>query len=266
MTSYYDILHISPNSTALEIKQSYRKLSLKYHPDKYKGPPDTYIKINAAYEVLNTQEKRAEYDKNLEMQNIVTIPEDTNNFDNNVKHPIPILRVLKLKLTDIVQPLCMPIEIQRWHKNGSDHSTETEILYVNIPQGVDSGEIILVKEKGNSINGKYGDVKIVTNIENNTVFTRDGLDLVYNKELTLKESLSGFSFKIIHLSGKTYTIDNHGNDGEVVPDGHRKVFPNMGIVREGGYIGNLIIAFNVIFPTKLPLATVDAIRDLEWNI
>ena len=55
MTSYYDILHISPNSTALEIKQSYRKLSLKYHPDKYKGPPDTYIKINAAYEVLNSE-------------------------------------------------------------------------------------------------------------------------------------------------------------------------------------------------------------------
>ena len=59
-----------------------------------------------------------------------------------------------------------------------------------------------------------GDVKVFINVENKTEFIRDGLDLLHQKKITLKEALCGFSFDIKHLSGKTYTINN--TNGKII--------------------------------------------------
>ena len=57
--SFYDILGVSKKARAEEIKRSYRKLSLKYHPDKTKDVEfiEKYKKINEAYEVLGDEGK-----------------------------------------------------------------------------------------------------------------------------------------------------------------------------------------------------------------
>jgi curved DNA-binding protein len=62
---YYDILGIDKNAGATEIKKAYRKLALKYHPDKTKGDKaleDKFKKISEAYAVLSDPEKRKQYD------------------------------------------------------------------------------------------------------------------------------------------------------------------------------------------------------------
>lgn len=62
---YYKILGVSKESSAAEIKKAYRKLALKYHPDKNKGDKsaeEKFKEISEAYAVLSDAEKRKQYD------------------------------------------------------------------------------------------------------------------------------------------------------------------------------------------------------------
>jgi curved DNA-binding protein len=64
---YYQILGVSRNATADEIKKAYRKLAMKYHPDKAKGDKkqaeEKFKQISEAYAVLSNPEKKKEYDE-----------------------------------------------------------------------------------------------------------------------------------------------------------------------------------------------------------
>lgn len=65
-TTYYDLLEVKTTATELEIKKSYRKLAIKYHPDKNPGneqAAETFKKISEAYQVLSDKEKRLKYDQ-----------------------------------------------------------------------------------------------------------------------------------------------------------------------------------------------------------
>ena len=60
---YYDILGVSKDASADEIKKAFRKLAVKYHPDKEGGDEAKFKEANEAYEVLKDQAKRQRYDQ-----------------------------------------------------------------------------------------------------------------------------------------------------------------------------------------------------------
>jgi molecular chaperone DnaJ len=63
---YYEVLSISRTATEEEVKRSYRKLAVKYHPDKNPGDPhaeEKFKELGEAYDVLMDADKRAAYDR-----------------------------------------------------------------------------------------------------------------------------------------------------------------------------------------------------------
>ena len=55
---YYDILNVTKDNTSDEIKKSYRKLSMKYHPDKNNGEDSKMKELTEASSILGDPEKK----------------------------------------------------------------------------------------------------------------------------------------------------------------------------------------------------------------
>jgi DnaJ family protein B protein 11 len=315
MGDYYEILGVSKQSTSDEIKKSYRKLSLKYHPDKNNGDDRNFKNINEAYQTLNDPQKKKMYDMQQNGRSSIFMdgngmgsPEDFlnmmfsgmmgnsmahqmngsmsemngmsgfpfpfpnmgqgNNMPqvriyrngvpvniNAVNKPSPITKTIEITIQQAYVGMNYPLQIEKWVMENNVKKVETELIYVEIKPGIDNNEIIILRNRGNVVNeNNIGDIKIFIKVTNNTKFTRDGLDLLFTKEITLKEALIGFSFDFTHLSGKTYTINN--KEGKVVTPEYIKEVDNMGMKRERPHpasplVGKLIINFNINYPSSL---------------
>ena len=88
---------------------------------------------------------------------------------------------------------------------------------------------------------------------------RHGIDLIYDKEITLKEALCGFSFDMSYIDGRSFNINNE--PGNIISAGYEKVVPGMGMKREHN-TGDLIIKFNIVFPKTLDEKQIDSIRKI----
>lgn len=185
-----------------------------------------------------------------------------NITQNHNQKPQSIMVSITVPIDKILTGTTVPIDIERWVMENSNKVFEHETIYVSVPKGMDEGELIVLKDKGHVVNENCkGDIKIVVKIENNTNFQRQGLDLILQKTISIKEALCGFTFDLKYITGKNYTINN--NAGNIIPNGYKKVIPNMGFSRDE-HIGNLIIVFDVKFPEKLSDSIIDALKAIEF--
>jgi len=181
------------------------------------------------------------------------------SFQQMFQKPEPIVKQIELSLEQVLTGISVPIEIERWLMENGNKVFEKETVYVTLPPGIDEGEAILIKDKGHSLNANVkGDIKIQIKINNNTEFKRSGLDLILEKTISLKEALCGFTFEIKYINGKSYTLNN--NKGNIIPPNYKKVYPEMGLVRDNCK-GNMVIHFNVQFPEKLTEEQIGKLTD-----
>jgi DnaJ-class molecular chaperone len=169
---------------------------------------------------------------------------------NQMRKPTPIIKTIEITLEQAYTGMKFPLEIERWVQENNTKRVEKERLYVDIPAGIDNNEIIIMRDRGNILaEDCRGDIKLFIKIINNSRhLVRHGMDLVFQKNITLKEALCGFAFDIEHINGKIYTINN--NTGKIITPQFQKMVPGMGMTR-GEVGGNLIINFKIKFPEDL---------------
>ena len=288
---YYKILGVDPTSDGKKIQKAFRKLSMKHHPDRG-GDESAFKEINEAYQVLGDDEKRKVY--NMQKNNPFAGMQGMNGIDpmgmqddilrmffggdggmpfnmggarmhvfhngrpvnfNAMSKPTPIVKTIEITLKQAFSGMDYPLELERWVQEEGIKKVEKERIYVSIKAGIDNNEIIIIRNKGNIINENLkGDIKIFVKIRNESQFQRNGLDLIFKQNISLKSALTGFTFELKHLSGKTYVINN--SDGKIIQPGYQKIIPHMGMSREKQHPappqkGRLVILFNIQFPQNI---------------
>lgn len=313
--SHYAVLGVSAEASHDEIKRAYRKLSLKYHPDRNNGSAETelYKRINEAYETVGDPVKREAYDQTQplykkeinhdipvhdilgslfaslppKMRSIIPEhihlrggfhpqegmffglhPQHNNNIAGNTgsiyDKPAHIVKQLHITFEQSCSGCSLPLEVERTIMTEHRQMRERETVYVKVHQGVDDGEIIVIKGRGNATAWTQSDIRVVVMVSGESVFRRRGLDLLFVKAISLREALCGVSFEIHHPNKRALKISTRG---KVVGPTFEKRVNGFGITRvdptDGATeTGDLVLTFAIEFPTTLEPATVDAIEQL----
>lgn len=191
------------------------------------------------------------------------IPQFFAHFARQMAMPVPIVKHITIPFGQIFTDSTMPIEVERWiSQDGENRTIEKEVLYITIPKGIDSGEILVVEGKGNVLQGNQSAVKVIVQVDKSPDFERQGLNIIYNKQLTLKEALCGFEFVVpcCAESGGPKMIRNRGNKLVVQPN-HEQRIPKLGVPR-GDMVGDLIVRFHVVFPERLSDDVISKLSEL----
>ena len=138
---------------------------------------------------------------------------------------------------------------------GGDKKThkinEDELIYINIPMGIDDGEVIILEERGNIYGKLKGNIRIIVKLEKHDYFDRDGLNLILKKNISLVEALNGIKLQITHLNKKKY---NFTTEDKIIQPNSVEEIKELGFKRHDlPYVGKLLIKFNVYIPENLSL-------------
>lgn len=134
---------------------------------------------------------------------------------------------------------------------GKKVTSETKIIEVHIDKGMQDGERLTFRGEGDQKPGiEAGDVIIVLGMKPHEKFERRGSDLFMKHEISLTESLCGFTMVLNHLDKRQLIIKSA--PGEVIIPGNLKGIPNEGMPmhRNPFEKGFLYIKFDVKFPEK----------------
>ena len=300
-TNPYEILGVDKNCDDNTIKKAYRKLSLQYHPDRNNSAESNskMLEINSAYEEIGTPDQRKKYDSRMNSANLFNggfhseFPQGSNdddddsidvshlmnmffagglggaghnfvfhghNFSRQLQKPPAIIKNVRVSLEQCYHGCDVPFDVERWVIKNDMKVMQTDTMHVRIPEGSDTNDFFVIRERGNEVNEHLiGDIKIIIKVENHESFVRNGLDLTYKKTISLKESLCGFSFDFKHLNGDI-SLTNAKNP-TIIHNKIKKTIAKMGMKRDK-CIGNLIIEFDVEFPSTLSQEQIKALESI----
>merc|ERR1719234_551783 len=134
------------------------------------------------------------------------------------------------------------------------------VIEVEVERGMVDGQKIVFDHEGDQASGiESGDVVVVLHEQKHDTFERNLLDLTTVVKIGLTEALTGFQKPILTLDGRTLLVNTV--KGEVIRPDELKIVRGEGMpkYKETSGKGNLIIRFNVDFPTLLDPLIVDAL-------
>lgn len=249
MTELYDVLGVSKNASADEIKSAYRKLAKKLHPDL--NPSDAaaeekFKKVAAAFDILGDADKREQYDrgeidaegqerpqqqyyKHYAGQDGAAQYEGSAAFDD-LGHIFSDLFGRRANTGSGGPQFRMRGQDARYYlavdfidaaKGAKRRITlpDGSTLDVSVPEGVKDGQTIRLKGKGGPGvgGGPPGDALILIEVRPHAFFTRDGDDIVMELPIAIDEAILGGKVEAPTLDGPVrVTIPKGASSGQTL--------------------------------------------------
>ena len=219
---YYEVLGVSKSATDKDIKKAYKKLAMKYHPDRNPDNPvaqEKFREVKEAYEILNDEEKRQQFDdfghsafENGQPRGRGGFGHGGGDFNDmfgdmfgqrqqqqQQRHqPQPekgsdIILQVELSLEESVEGCTHDVRLP---------NTSTALPVV-IPVGINHGQRVRVVGKGNpgTLGAPRGDLFVEVVLLDHDVFTRKGNDLYCDLETSFPVAAIGGTAKATTFSG-----------------------------------------------------------------
>ncbi|MFU8818513.1 MAG: DnaJ C-terminal domain-containing protein [Desulfurivibrio sp.] len=302
---YYETLGLGKGADQDEIKKAYRKLALKYHPDRNQGNKEAeekFKQISEAYAVLSDPEKRKQYDtfgasgfqqrysqedifRNTNINDILrefginlgggggrttfrTGPGGGGFFDDlfgvggggmggqtgDFRHyrpgPQPA-RMVKGNDLSLELPITLEEVLQGGEKTiALGHGAQADKVAVKIPAGIESGKKLRLSGRGapSPMAGPPGDLLLQIRVQPHPLFSREGSNLVVEKEVALSGAMLGAKLAVPTLEGRQLKVK--------VPPG---IQPGSRLRLKGhglpsgprGPRGDLLVKINLAVPKEL---------------
>ena len=284
MKDYYNILGVGKNASQKDIQKAFRGLAQKYHPDKPGGDSVKFKEVNEAYQVLNNQEKRAQYDaggyagpgtqghqgfgggqQGFGGFDFSNFNMSGSGFEDIIREAMKFQRASQNKGRDV------QINIQITFEDSVFGTTKTiEIPYRNkakekveikIPAGIQNNEQIWLDGKGEPAKQKGypdGGLLIVISVKPHKEFQRHGGELVLPIDLLPTEALLGIKKEVKDLKGSPLLL----TIPELTKEGDAILFPGKGIPQPAG-TGRLVVLCHIKSPKKITSRAKELLEQLQ---
>lgn len=274
---YFEVLEVTRDSGADEVKRAFRRMATRFHPDTH--PENAtfcarkFAEVCAAYEVLSDAKLRAVYtqygaealragvSEKLGLRPFVPSPPESvfaKFFGTPNPHAVglapsleelkatapidgvpPTLGTLRVTLEDVFAGATKLFTFSRRSTTGGGEEKQQCSMSVQLPRGIADRSQLTFRGEGDG----GGDLLIVVEQQRHPRFERRGpADLVHRVQVSLAQALLGTVVQVSTLDGRELRVAVN----EVVSEGFEKVVPGEGMPG-----GDLHIVFHVVFPTTL---------------
>lgn len=292
----YSLLEIDRTASAEEIKKSYRKLAMKYHPDKNPGDKkaeETFKELTSAYEILSDPTKRQNYDR-FGFTGNQSGPSGFEGFggfrqrqggfsSSNTEDSFQDIfgdlfgdvfgakrstgKKQKRRGADLRYTVNLSLEeaasgtekvISYLHnKDGMEVSNK---LSVKIPAGVNQGQRLKLAGKGDEpLGGAAGDLYVVINLTEHQLFKRDKDDLLIDVPISYVDAILGSEIEVPTLSGRVLVKAPAGTHSGQILRVKGRGFPKAG----GFESGDMLVRLHVDTPQSLSAEEKSLIQELK---